>query len=384
MDKDNNLKVHKIKLIPNNKQKTYFAKACGVSRFAYNWALARWQKQYKQDLHPNEAKLRRELNAIKSKEFPWMLEVTKNAPQQSIKNLGLAFNRFFKKHSNYPKFKKKFINDSFRADNGPPAMGLDAVTINNKYIKLAKIGWVKMTEKLRFEGQIKSVVISRKAGSWYAAISVDTSQLPHIRKNHGVVGIDLGISALATLSTGEKYIGSKSLTNSLKKLRKLNRRLSRTKKSSQNRIKAKQKLARLHEKIYNLRIDYMHKLTTDIILNNKIIVIEDLNVKGMLANRRLSRALSEQSFYEFRRQLEYKSKYYNSQVIVADRFYPSSKICNICGHKNTSLSLRERNWQCICGQKHDRDLNAAINLKKIADDTVSCTGINACGVESSG
>lgn len=384
MHTDKDIKVHKIKLNPNNKQKTYFAKASGIARFSYNWALAKWQAQYQQGLSPNEAKLRRELNAIKNQEFPWMLEVTKNAPQQAIKNLGQAFKRFFNKKAKYPRFKKKYINDSFRADNGPPAMGLDAVTINNNYIKLAKIGWVKMTEKLRFKGQIKSVVISRKADAWYAAISVATNQISHIRKNHGIVGIDLGVNALATLSTGEKYIGSKSLAKLLKKVKRLNRRLSKTKKKSNNRQKTKQKLAKLHARIYFSRIDYLHKLTTNLILNNHTIVIEDLNVKGLLANHKLARALADQAFYEFRRQLEYKAKYYNSKVIIADRFYPSSKLCNICGHKNVNLKLRDRAWQCICGAEHDRDLNAAINLKNIGLNTVSCTEIEACGVESAG
>ena len=166
------LLVHKIELKPNNKQATYFKKACGVARFSYNWALAEWKKQYESGLKPSETSLRKALNALKATEFPWMQEVTKVAPQQAIKNLGQAFDRFFKHQGRYPRFKKKGIRDSFRADNGPAKKGDNAVEIQGKKIKLPRIGLIKLTEKLRHGGQIKSVTISRKADRWYAGISV--------------------------------------------------------------------------------------------------------------------------------------------------------------------------------------------------------------------
>ena len=207
------LLVHKIQLSPNNKQATYFAKACGIARFSYNWALAEWKEQYAKKQRTSEISLRKQLNAIKKEEYPWMLEVTKAAPQQAIKNLGQAFNRFFNKQSGYPKFKKKGIHDSFRADNGPSKQGADAVTIENRKIKLPRIGWIRMRENLRFNGQVKSVVISKRASRYYAAISVETEELPHRRKNQASVGVDLGINTLATLSNGQQYVGPKSLSD---------------------------------------------------------------------------------------------------------------------------------------------------------------------------
>ena len=161
------LLVHKIELKPNNKQATYFAKACGVSRFAYNWALDRWGKQYAEGMRPKESELRKELNHIKAQAFPWMQEVTKVAPQQAIKNLGKAFIRFFKKQGKYPKFKKKGIHDAFRADNGPSKKGEDAVNVEGKRIQLPRIGWIRMKEVLRFKGQILSVIVSRRTSRWY-------------------------------------------------------------------------------------------------------------------------------------------------------------------------------------------------------------------------
>jgi len=375
--------VHKIKLKPNNKQKTYFAKCSGVARFAYNWALEQWQKQYAKGNKPSEASLRRQLNAIKAESYPWMLEVTKVASQQAIKNLGNAFKRFFNGQGKYPCFKKKGFHDSFRADNGPAKQGADAVKISNKKIKLPRIGWIRMREVLRFQGQVMSVTISRRADSWYAAISVEGSKLPYERKNHGSVGIDLGIKALATCSNGQIVIGPKAHSALLQRLRRISKSLSRKVKGSRNFNKAKQKLAKLYARISNIRADSLHKLTTELVLNYSQIGIEDLNVKGIAANKKLSRHIMDQSFYEFRRQLTYKSTWYDTELVVIDRFYPSSKTCHVCGYRNENLKLKDRSWQCICGKIHDRDLNAALNIKKFMS-TVSSTGIDACGAESAG
>jgi putative transposase len=377
------LQVHKIELAPNNKQKTYFAKACGVARFAYNWGLAKWKEAYEAGKKPSEAALRRELNAIKGKEFPWMTEVTKVSPQQAIKNLGNAFNRFFKKQGKYPRYKKKGIHDAFRADNGPAKKGENAVTIIDNQIKLPRLGWVKMKESLRFKGQIMSVTISRQGTRWYAAINVECTELPHERKNHGSVGVDLGIKTLATFSNGESYEGPKAQSRLLKQLRRYSRGLSRKKRGSANYGKARKKLATLHARISHIRVDSLHKLTTALVLNNSQIAIEDLNVKGMAANRKLSRHIMDQSFREFRRQLTYKSQWYKTELIVVNRFYPSSKMCHCCGHYNQALTLADRIWTCICGVTHDRDLNAAINLKNAINlNTVSSTEINAYGENS--
>lgn len=377
------LLVHKIELKPNNKQRSYFAKASGVARFAYNWALEQWNNQYREGKKPKESEIRKQLNQIKNKEFPWMAEVTKVAPQQAIKNLGNAFKRFFRKQGKYPRFKKKGIHDAFRADNGPQRKGENAVSVQGKRIQLPRVGWIRMKEVLRFKGQILSVVVSRRASHWYAAISVDSPELPHRRKNQGYVGVDLGINTLATLSNGKRYMGPKANTMLLNTLKKVSRALSRKQKRSNNFRKAKEKLAALHERIANIRSDNLHKLTTDLALTYTEIGIEDLNVKGMMKNRKLSRHIMDQSFYEFRRQLTYKTDWYGSQLVVIDRYYPSSKICSICGEKNEELKLSDRKWICSCGAWHDRDINAARNIERMMS-TVSSTGINACGAEGAG
>jgi len=376
------LLTHKIELKPNRIQATYFQKACGVARFSYNWALAEWKKQYEQGLKPKESELRKTLNQIKNTEFPWMIEVTKVAPQQAIKNLGTAFKRFFTQQGAYPKFKKKGIHEAFRADNGPVNAHENAVLLENKKIKLPKIGWVRLTEKLRFEGRIQSVTISKRAGRWFAAVNVDSEKLPHERKNQGSVGVDLGIKHLAVLSDGQKIEGPKAYGSLLVRLRRTSKALSRKVKGSENRRKAKELLAKLHAKIAHIRENSLHQLSTYLVLNHTKIGIEDLNVSGMQKNRKLSRHIMDQGFSEFRRQLTYKAKWYGSEITVADRFYPSSKNCHLCGEKNEALTLKDRHWICRCGALHDRDINAAKNLEKLA--TASSAGIQACREESAG
>lgn len=373
------LLTHKIQLVPNNKQAGYFARAAGVSRFAYNWALAEWQRQYQAGTPPSEISLRKQLNRIKREQFPWMYEVTKSAPQQAIKNLGIAFNRFFTKQGGYPRFKKKGIHDSFRADNGPTRKGEDAVRVNGKRIKLARIGWVKMREAGRFQGQIKSVTISKQAGHWLAAINIDTEDLPHQRKNQASVGVDLGVTDMAVLSTGERVEGPKAYRKALKRIRFLNKELSRRQKGSKNWMKTRQKLAKVHYRIACLRKDALHKLTTNLVLHNRVIGIEDLNVSGMLKNRHLSRAIADQSFGEFRRQIAYKAEWYGSNLVIYPRFKPSSKMCCRCGQIH-AMPLSKRTISCPCGNTMDRDLNAAINIKNYAVSTTACVPMHGAAI----
>lgn len=376
------LVAHKIKLKPNNVQATYFARASGTARFAYNWALAEWNRQYeayKTDPllpRPSEAALRRQLNSIKKDQFPWMLEVTKNAPQMAIIQLGVAFKNFFAGTAKYPQFRKKGSHDRFTLSN-------DQFQIDGSRIRIPKLGWVRMRETLRFAGKIISATISRVADHWFVSIAVDTFDNSHLPKteNQGAVGVDLGISTLATLSTGECIIGPKAHKASLQRLRRLNRSLSRKVKGSNNRNKAKMKVARLHAAISNQRKDALHKLTSGLTQRFDRIGIEDLNVKGMMNNRHLSRAVADMGFYEFRRQLDYKAQTRGAQVVVADRWFASSKICSNCGIKHECLTLAVRGWTCsYCGKQHDRDINAAINLKNLA---VSST-VSVCGEEGSG
>ena len=367
--------AHKIALDPNVEQAVYFARACGTARFAWNWALSEWQRQYKEGGKPSEAALRKQLNTAKREQFPWMLEVTKVAPQQAIKNLGAAFKRFFEGKAKYPRFKKKGIHDSFRAENGPGTFAFD-----EKRIKLPVVGWVKMREILRLEGKILSATVSRVADRWFVSVTVEVAHQVPARENQAVGGVDLGVKALATISDGGAVEGPKALRSNLKKLRRLSRSLSRKVKGSANRRKAKAKIARLHARISNIRKDGLHKLTTELVNRFAVIGIEDLNVKGMMANGKLSRAVADMGFHEFRRQLGYKAAMAGTRIVVADRWSPSSKTCSDCGHVVPTLPLSVRDWVCpACGSVHDRDRNAAINLMNIA----ASSAVTACGAGSS-
>ena len=362
--------AHKIQLDPNNFQRTYFAKACGVARFAYNWALAEWDRLYKLGEKVSEGELRKRLNAIKRESFPWMLEVTKCAPQLSIMNLGTAFKNFFAGRAKYPIFKKKGQHDSFEISN-------DQFKVKGSTIRIPGLGWVRMTEELRFVGKIIAATVSRTADRWFVSIQVEMPERAPIHQGKNqAVGVDLGVKNLATLSDGEYVEGPKPHTVLLKRLRRLNRSLSRKKKGSRNFTKATKRLARLHARISNIRKDALHKLTTDLTQNYSHIGIENLNVSGMTKNHRLARSINDMGFFEFRRQLEYKSTITGSVIVVADSFYPSSKTCSACGHKIDELPLSVRLWTCPeCQTEHDRDVNAAINLKNMA---VSST-VTACG-----
>jgi len=373
--------AHRIRLDPNDVQSTYLARAAGTARFAYNWALTEWQRQYAAHRadpalpRPSHLSLQRQLNAIKRQQFPWMLEVTKNAPQMAIIHLGKAFENFFAHRARYPQFRKKGAHDRFSMTN-------DQFRVEERRIRIPKLGWVRMREALRFSGRVVSATVSRRAGQWDVSITVNTLEPPlPPAENQGVVGVDLGVAALATLSTGEVFTGPKALATLLPRLRRLSRSLSRKLKGSSNRSKAKLKLARLHARIANLRRENLHQLTTCITRRFHTVGIEDLNVNGMLGNRPLSRAIADMGFYELRRQLTYKAAWRGGQVVVVDRWYPSSKTCSCCGYRLDHLALGIRQWVCAgCGAHHDRDLNAAINLENMA---VSST-VPACGGEGTG
>jgi putative transposase len=239
-----------------------------------------------------------------------------------------------------------------------------------------------MTEVLRFQGKIMSATVSRAADKWFVSITVEVPELNLPKaENQGAAGIDLGIHSLATLSTGETIKGPKPHKALLSRLKRLSRSLSRKEKCSKNRDKARQRLSRLHARIANIRSDALHQLTTDLTRRFHTIGIEDLNIRGMQKNRRLSRSVADMSFFEFRRQLEYKAEQRGGLIVVADRFFASTKTCSKCGHKLDELPLSVRKWQCPqCNIEHDRDINAAVNLRNLA---VSSTA-SACGEESSG
>lgn len=363
-------RVHKIKLDPTQEQAIYFARACGVARFAFNWALAAWKEEYEAGGKPNEAALRKRLNAIKGEQFPWMSEVTKVAPQNAIKNVGVAFQHFFRRvkqggKPGYPRFKRKGLHDSFRADNGPKDAESHAVECIGKTIKLPRCGVVRMREELRFSGRTLAATVSKMADGWYVAILVDTSDCLSGPLDHGAVGVDLGIKELATLSDGTVFPSLKPHRAAHRRLVRLSRSLSRKQKGSANRAKAKTKMAKLHAHIACVRKDTLHKLTTHLATHYEVIGIEDLNVAGMMGNRCLARSIADAGFAEFRRQLEYKSAMTGARVVVIDRFFPSSKTCHSCGTIH-DMKLSERTMVCECGHEMDRDLNAAMNIRRQA------------------
>ena len=374
--------AHQIAMIPSTEQEQYFRKACGVARFAYNWGLSEWQKQYTTGEIPNWMALKKKLNSLKQDFFPWMYEVTKCAPEGALSNLGIAWSHYFRdlkktgRKTQKPKFKKKGKSkDSFYLSN-------DQFKIQDKAIHLPHVGWIQLREALRFSGKILGATISRIADRWFISVQVETpvSHLKH--KDLKSVGIDLGILSDITLSTGKKYQGPKALKKVLKKLARLNRSVHRKVKGSICRTQAALKLARLHRRVRNIRVDFIHKVTTQIVKKFGILCLEDLNVSGMLKNHKLARSIADVSFHEVKRQCEYKTELHGGKVLFVSRFFPSSKECRYCGTQNIYLSLKDRIFVCQqCLHQEDRDIHAARNILK--NCTLGRRGIDAEGHQAS-
>ncbi len=370
---------HTIRLRPTTGQQAYFRKACGVARFAYNWALGQWKTQYEQGEKPSTYGLVKQISAIKGEQFPWMLEVTKMAPQYAIHNLGQAFRNFFRRTRSggkpgYPRFKRRGCRDSFQISDGAHA-GKTAVEVQGKHVLVPRLGYVRMCERVRFRGPVKTGVVYEKNGKWYVSLVIETQKpLRRPRENQGgVVGVDLGIKSFAVTSDGIFIENPKCYTKALGRVRLYSKALSRKVKWSANWMKAKRGLARFHEKLANARKYFLHNLTLDLATTYKSVVIEDLSVKEMMQGS-LARAIGDCGFYEFRRQLEYKCRWYGAELVVADRYFPSSRKCSGCGVLH-DMPLSKRRMQCDCGVDFDRDLNAAINLKNLAGEAP----VLACG-----
>lgn len=354
-------KAHKIKLNPTKKQIEFFRKSCGVRRFAYNWGLQKWKELYEKGEKPSAYSLIKLLNSIKKEEFPWMMEVSKCAPQYALHDLQNGYQRFFKKQANPPKFKKRGIKDSFRAVENKEGFKQE-----NKKIKIPRLGWVKCHEDLRFAGKVNNVTIRRIADMWFAVVNVEIEKpekAPAVSENQVTVGADFGITNMITLSNGIVFENPRALETRLQSLRRQQRKLGRKEKDSNNKAKQRIRVARLHYRINNIRKNAIHQASSFMVKNYDKIIIEDLAVENMLKNKNISRSLDDVSFYEIRRQLEYKTNWYNKELIIADRFFPSSKTCSNCGNKKDKLSLSQRTYKCSkCGTIIDRDLNAAKNL----------------------
>ena len=365
---------HKIRIYPNKTQQIQISKLFGVARFVYNWALDRWQEEYELGQSPSAFSLKKEFTALRESLFPWSKEVSKCAYTDGLFRLQDSFNRFFKKQSKYPKFKKKHGKQSCEIDN-------DQFWIENDIVKLPKIGKVKLAEQLRFTGKIMKGVLSRKANCYYISVTVDIGEY-HKPMDSGcesqAVGIDVGVKDFLVLSD-EKRFGNLHFFKSVQgRIKRLNKSLSRKKRGSENWKRANLKLQIEHLRMSNKRSDYLHKLSAMICSSYGLICIEDLNVRGMVKNRKLAKALSELGIGEFFRQLSYKSGIYGNELVQVGRFYPSSKTCSVCGYINSDLTLADREWTCPdCRTLLDRDFNAAVNIlkegKRIKDGIVSST-----------
>jgi putative transposase len=382
-------RAYRTELDLNNEQLTACRKHAGAARWAYNWGLARKQESYRATgKSPSAMDLHRELNALKQTDVPWMYEVSKCAPQEALRNLDAAFAHFFRranlKHQGklrgklgYPQRKtRKRGLGSFRLTG--------TIVIFPDAIQLPRLGHLRLKERgyVPTDAKILSATVREQAGHWYVSLLVEQEHIVPVNRGP-VVGVDLGIKKLATLSDGAEQPNPRHLKQRLRKLKRCQRAVSRKRKGSRNRTKAVRRLACLHRKIANQRANTLHQFTSRLAKTKSVVVIEDLNVAGMLKNHRLAQAISDVGFDEFRRQLSYKAAWYGCQVLVASRWEPTSKTCSGCGWMDSDLTLADRTFRCEqCGLVLDRDLNAATNLAQLAGS--SSDSQNACGEESAG
>ena len=359
------LKAYKVRLYPNDEQQIFFAKSFGCTRFIWNKMLAdkiNYYQATKTTLNNTPAQYK--------KEFEWLKEVDSLALANVQQNLRVAYNKFFKQGSDFPKFKKKGIKDSYTTNN---QKGTVAVTKNT--VKLPKIGHINAKFPDKINGLIKSATISRKpSGKYFVSLLVETivNELPKTQSN---IGIDLGLTDFIVLSDGSKVANPKFLSKLQDKLAREQKILAKRRAAakadqrklseSRNYQKQKLKVAKVYEKITNKRADFLHKLSFNIIKNHDVIAIEDLNVKGMVKNRKLAKAISDSSWSAFTTMLAYKAEWYGKELVKIDRWFPSSKTCSNCDHLLTKaqLPLSVRTWNCpSCLQTNDRDINASINI----------------------
>ena len=379
------IKTLKIMLIPNNKQKSKLFQSTGVARFAYNWALGREQENYKNGGDfLSDHDLRKEFTKLKStEEYKWLNNYSNNITKQAIKDACLAYKRFFKGQSAFPKFKSKrkskpgFYMDTDKIQFTDKTVKLEKITLSRKKNK-QKLNWIRLAErnKIPTDGKCINPRITFDGINWWISVSIEYADNTETPVNDGI-GIDLGIKDLAICSDIDKPYKNINKTQKIRKLKKKKRRLQRkisrkyliNKKGdsyckTSNIIKTEKKLLKLNHRLTAIRHNYLHQVTTEIVNRKpKFIVLEDLNVKGMMKNKHLSEVVAEQCFYEFYRQIEYKSLWNNIKFIIADRFYASSKICSCCGILKKDLKLSDRIYKCDnCKTVIDRDKNASINL----------------------
>ncbi len=353
-------KTHKITLDTTFKQRRWFSQQCGYARFAYNQALSDFKVGLDNDNFQSWRTLNNNFNKSK-KRYEWTRSQDQRAALYAIKNLGQAIANWISKRAKFPKFKKRGIRDAWTTDE-------QSVRVEGKRIKLPKIGWCKMRQALRFVGKIISVTISRTAHRWFVSITVQTEDTTAVdTSTHPVIGIDVGINTLATLSDGTKYHNPRPLKRYERKLKREQRKLSRKVFTSKNWYKQKHKVERVHYRIGCIRSDAHHKVTTTIAKRASRITVETLNITNMLKNRSLAKALADSALGGFLQKLKTKADALGIPITEAPQFYASSKTCSSCGHKKKDLTLSERTYHCdVCQYQEDRDVNAAINLKNLA------------------
>ena len=370
------IKAYKIQLKPNNKQQTKLFQNAGVARWAYNWALARQQENYKNGgKFISEFELQKQLTQLKlTDEFKWINNYSRQTVVQAIKDACQAYKRFFKGLSGFPKFKsKKSTKQSFYSR-------YDKIRFTETHVRLEKIGWIKLAERNRIPVNFKysNPRVKFDGLNWWLTVGVEFEPAQDNTPYSEPIGIDLGVKDLAVVSTGEKFKNinkSKKVKKLEKKLKRLQRKVSRKYekgkegnryRKTKNIIKLEHLIRKTYQRFKNIRTNYIHQITTKLVKTKpEYVVMEDLNVSGMIKNHKLAKAVQEQTLKEFRRQMEYKCEWNGIRLIIADRFYPSSKMCSECGYILKKLSLSTRKWVCpVCGTLHDRDLNASINLMK--------------------
>ncbi|NEO92819.1 MAG: IS200/IS605 family element transposase accessory protein TnpB [Moorea sp. SIO3G5] len=359
-------RAFKTRLKLNNHQQSIMAQHAGYARWVWNWALRMWDEAYKEGLKPSANKLKKFYTNHVKPNYLWQKTLSSRVYQFVFLHLGQAFTRFFSGLADKPRFKKKGKNDSFTLDNCGKVMEFSGTRL-----KLPFIGWVSTYEPLP-QVQTKRLTISRVADQWFISVAYEFEAEP-TNKLKAAIGVDLGVKELATISDGSVFHNPRAYKRAQRKLARLQRQLARKQKGSNNRQKVKLKLAKAYQQVTNIRQDTIHKLTSWLTKNHGAVVLEDLNVSGMLKNHKVAGAIADSAFYEIRRQVEYKSQWYGSQVIYANRFYPSTKTCSDCGHQQ-GMPLNVRVFNCeACGMVKDRDLNAAINLERLAvGSTVEC------------
>lgn len=385
------IKTIRVMLIPNNKQKTKLFQYANTARFAYNWALGREKENYKNGgKFLSDGDLRKEFTQLKkTEEYSWLNEISNNVTKQAIKDACNAYKRFFKGYSKFPKFKsRKYSVPSFYQDNvkikfTETHVKVEGFTTSKRKNK-QKINWIRLAEHNRIPTDCKytNPRIKYDGLNWWLTVGIEYEDSTAIPSNDGI-GIDLGIKDLAICSDGAKY---KNINKSqkVKKLEKQKRRLQRSISRSyeknkkgesycktNNVIKKEKLLLTLNYRLTNIRKNYLNQTTSEIVNRKpRFICIEDLNVSGMMKNRHLSKVVQQQGFYEFRRQIEYKSAWNNIPVIIADRFFPSSKLCSCCGSIKKDLKLSDRIYKCDCVNVIDRDFQAALNLKRYGENVL--------------